>query len=64
MRPRHGAVHANAARVGVEIGPGQQPLQRHVDKIGIGDVAVAVQERQLHGLDQQVVIVCAAFRDT
>ncbi|MNS97557.1 hypothetical protein D3C72_1318940 [compost metagenome] len=63
VRPVERAGRVDAGGHGVQAGGGEHRLGRHVDELGVGHVAVALDERLLHGFYQQVVVVRAAFGD-
>jgi len=48
---------------GVQARGGEHRFGRYVDELGVGHVAVALDERLLHGLHHQVVVVRAALGD-
>jgi hypothetical protein len=54
--------HVDARGVSVEVGFRQEPIDRNVDEVGVGHVAVSIDEGLLHRLHEQVVVVGAPLR--
>ena len=63
VRPGRRLAPIDASGQRVEMGGRQQPLDGDLGENGIGDEAVAVDEGELHRLDEEVVVVGAALRD-